>query len=277
MPGESAGAGLRGDLGASFGVAGDEQQADVASGRAQLADDAEQQGFLARPGRRPEQHDRAGVGAETQVGAEARAFVGGHRRVRGDVELDVAGERRREAEFAEAADVALAAGGDLLEVSEHVAGEFQEALMAGEGFIGEASVDEEGGNAAGARLGEVFRPELAFDEDDGVGLDPAPGERAAGPEVGREEADAVGHFGVTVPRHPVAGAGRRGQDDLGRPGGLELTKQRADGLDFAHRDRLNPKTTFPGRLPAEFWEEPEPLAEPGAIAPAADHPPKIVG
>ena len=50
----------------------------------------------------------------------------------------------------------------------------------------------------GAGLGEMLGPEFAFDEDDGVRTDTAPGKGAAGPEVGREDADAVGDVGVAI-------------------------------------------------------------------------------
>jgi len=231
-------------------VARDEQQAHVVAGGPEFADDADQQRLFAFPGGGAEQHQRAWVGAEAEVGAQTRAFVGGHRRIAGDVELDVARERGVEAEFAEAAHIFFAAGGDLLEMTEHVGREFPEAPVAGEGLVGDAPVDQKGWDAAGAGLGEVFGPELAFDKDDGVRADAAPGEPAARPKVGREDADAVGDVGVAIPGESVACAGRGRQDDLGSPRGLELTEEGADGFDFAHRDRLNPVTALSGGLRA---------------------------
>ena len=116
--------------------------------------------------------------------------------------------------------------------------------MAGEGLVGDASVDQGGGDAAGAGLGEMFGPELAFDEDDGVRTDATPGEGAAGPEVGREDADTVGDIGVAILSQPEARAGGGRQDDFGLTGGLELAEQGADGLHFTHRDRLDPVTAL---------------------------------
>ena len=59
----------------------------------------------------------------------------------GDVELDVARERCREAELTEAAHVFFAARGDPLEMPEHVSGELSKTKVAGEGLVGEATVD----------------------------------------------------------------------------------------------------------------------------------------
>jgi hypothetical protein len=163
------------------------------------------------------------------------------------------------------------------EVTEDVAGKFPEASVTREGFVGDASVDEIGRHAAGAGLGEVLRPELAFDQDDDVRADAAPGEGAAGPEVGREDADRVGHVGVSFLRQPEARARGGGQDDLRLARGLQLAEQGADGLDFPDGDGLEPETAFSGGLRAGGGEEAEPLAETRAIAPATEHPPEIVG
>ena len=239
----------------------DEQQADVLAAGAQFADDLDERGFFALPRGGTEEHDHARVGAEAEVGAETRAFFGGHRRVARDVELDVARDRRVEAEHPEAARVFFAARGDLPEVSENVMGKFPEALVTREGFVGDAPVDEIGGHAAGARLGEMLRPEFAFDQDDHVGSDAAPGEGAAGPEVGREDTDGLGHVGVSFLSQTVARARGGGQDDLRLPGGLQLAEEGADGLDFAHGDRLEPETAFSRGLRALGGEEAEPLAE----------------
>ena len=97
---------------------------------------------------------------------------------------------------------------------------FPEALVARDGFVGDTTVDEIGGHPPGARLSEMLRPKFAFDEDDHVRPNPAPGERAAGPEVGREDADGLGHVGVSFLGQTVACARGGGQDDLRLAGGL---------------------------------------------------------
>ena len=102
----------------------------------------------------------------------------------------------------------------------------------------------------GAGLGEVLRPEFAFDKDDSVRTDAAPGQGAAGPEVGREDADAVGDVGVAILGQPVARAGGGRQDDFSLTSGLELAEEGADGLHFTHRDRLDPITELSGGLGA---------------------------
>ena len=135
-------------------------------------------------------------------------------------------------------------------MTENVSGEPREAPVATEGLVRDTAVNQKGWDAAGAGLGEMLGPELAFDEDDGVGADTAPRERAAWPEVGREDADAVGDIGVAILGKSVGCAGRGRQDDLGGSRGLELAEEGANRLDFTHRYRLNPVTVLSGGLGA---------------------------
>ena len=126
--------------------------------------------------------------------------------------------------MAEAANVLFAARGDFPEMTEHVSGESREALVAGEGLVGDTSVDQIGWDAVGAGLGEMLGPELAFDEDDGVRTDATPREGAAGPEVGGEDADTVRDVGVAIPGQTETRAGGGRQDDFSLTGGLKLAE-----------------------------------------------------
>lgn len=53
-----------------------------------------------------------------------------------------------------------------------------------------------------------------------------------------------------------ARAGRGRQDDLRLAGGVQSTEQGADGLDFTHRDRLDPEAPPGGRLWAGLGKKP---------------------
>lgn len=148
------------------------------------------------------------------------ALGGGESWADGDVELQVAGELYPlfgdPLEGAEAMLIGFTTGEDCGKVLKERAGKASETVMAAEGAVGEAGIDEADGDPAAAGLLKMFRPEFALGEDEQIRLEALEGACAARPEIERENALPCGEFAEALPEEGKARAGGGGEDDFER-------------------------------------------------------------